>query len=148
MIRLYIRRYGSTPMGTFGTLTLEEDDPNGRPKVIFVCKTVELPWHGNAPFTSCIPAGHYAFKPRRFNKKDYDAYEVCDVPGGRDYILMHIANCIADILGCIGVGDDFGFVKGKWAVLNSTHTFNRIMGLLRNREASLYITWTHHPEAL
>ena len=147
MIRLYLRRFGSTPMGTFGTLTLEEDDASGYPKVIYTCFTVELPWRGNTPFVSCIPADHYVFRPCYYNRGDYDAYEVCDVLG-RTYIKMHIANRIADILGCIGVGNELGFVKGQWAVTNSFHTFNRIMGLMRGREASLYITWTHHPEAL
>lgn len=134
-------------MGTFGTLTLEEDDPSGRPKVIYTCFTVELPWEGNTPYKSCIPAGHYTLLPCYYNRGEYDAYEVYDVPG-RTYIKMHIANCIADILGCIGVGEDLGFIKKQWAVTNSAATFYRIMGLMRGRHASLYITWTHHPEAL
>ena len=134
-------------MGTFGILTWEEDDPSGLPKEIYQCFTVELPWKGNTTYVSCIPAGHYEFKPCRYNSGDYDAYEVYNVPG-RTYIKMHIANSIDDILGCIGVGMELGCVKGKWAVISSTYTFNRIMGLMRGREASLYITWTHHPEAL
>jgi hypothetical protein len=147
MIRLYLRRYGSTPMGTFGVLTLEEDDPSGHPKVIYTAFTVELPWKGNVPYESCIPAGHYAFVPRYYNRGEYDSYTVCDVKG-RSHILMHIANSISDLLGCIGVGEELGFVFGKWAVTNSKHTFKRIMGLMRGREATIYITWTHHPEAL
>ena len=145
MIRLYLRRFGSTPMGTFGFLTLEEDDPDGRPKVIYTCYTVELPWRGNIPFLSCIPAGHYAFKPCRYNRGSYDAYEICDVPDRSD-IKMHVANRIDDILGCIGVGEELGFVKKRWAVTNSRHTFDRIMGFMRGRDASIYITWTHRPE--
>ena len=147
MIRLYLRRYGSTPMGTFGTLTLEEEAPSGRPEVLYECFTVELPWKGNVPYESCIPEGHYRVAPRYYNTGEYDAYEICNVEG-RTHILFHIANSKQDLLGCCGLGMGHGFVHGEWAVTSSRMGFGNFMSFMRGREASLYITWTHHPEAL
>ena len=79
------------PNGTNGNLTI-----NG----VFICYTIELPWHHNLQQVSCIPEGTYKVVPR-FSKKHAAHLLVKAVPG-RDLILFHPANnAIKELRGCI-----------------------------------------------
>ncbi|AZI34115.1 DUF5675 family protein [Kaistella carnis] len=65
-----------------------------------VCKTIELPWLGNAPRISCIPEGTYLLRKRCSLKFKWH-FEVVAVPGRKD-ILIHPANHAAlELKGCI-----------------------------------------------
>lgn len=66
-------------------------------------QTIELPDLDNMPRVSCIPEGLYVCNLTRYNKGNYPAYEITDVEN-RTHILIHIANYLHDILGCVGVG--------------------------------------------
>lgn len=131
MLKLKLVRHYSPKhkMGTHGVL-------QGLSREFF---TVENPWQDNEVGKSCIPEGKYICRPRRYNKGGYDAYEITNVPG-RTHILFHIANTHEDVLGCIGVGNDLGFVKGAWAVTASGAAFADFMKELDNREFELEIT--------
>lgn len=130
-------RDGYTEMGTFGRLIL----PSGRELY-----TVERPWLSNRQSVSCIPEGVYTLGSRFSNVvkrtsggKYSQGWEVQSVPG-RSYIMLHPGNTMDDLEGCIAVGDSLGYVKGKWAVLNSRKAFDVLMDeLARQREWLLEI---------
>jgi hypothetical protein len=65
--------------------------------------TFEEEDQANRPNISRIPAGVYRCKRRRYNKGDYDTWEVTGVPG-RSLILLHAANTEEDLNGCIAPG--------------------------------------------
>lgn len=87
-----LTRTESSPAGTFGTLEVEG----------LHLYTVELPWRGNERNVSCIPAGEYDVI-RWDSPSKGDCFKVLDVPGRED-ILIHVANTIRDLEGCIGPG--------------------------------------------
>lgn len=82
---------------TAGIFTLTDGN-----KVLFTCNTMELPDRGNERRVSCIPTGTYKVVPYS-SPKFKSAYHILNVPN-RDAILIHPANTVADLLGCIGVG--------------------------------------------
>jgi len=114
MKTLTLHRY-YTPLGTFGYLY---DDKGAE-----FCCTCEEVWHGNRPSVpgtqtgSCIPEGGYLCKRGSFPKHG-DTFEVTGVPD-RSTILFHVGNTVADIEGCIALGNKFGCVNTTWAVLES-----------------------------
>lgn len=98
-----------------------------------VFDTIELPWVENKTNVSCIPEGTYELSKRasgvvmRTSKGKYQAgWEVTNVLG-RTYIMIHIGNTTSDFAGCIGIGQGLGVVKGQWAILNSSVSFNKFM---------------------
>lgn len=93
--------------GTFGVLVIDNFP---------VCVTLELPWEGNQPRISCIPAGKYQCK-RVDSPKFGDTFEICNVPG-RTAILFHGANTMNDLLGCVGLAEFFHRFEGKAGVAN------------------------------
>lgn len=121
---LLLERFAYTPIGTFGRLVF----PSG-----FECYTVERPWLMNKASKSCIPEGVYEME-QRFSKVvsettqgDYSkGWEIKNVPG-RTFIMIHPANHIGHLEGCIGVGNGLGFIGGLWAVTDSRQTFAQVM---------------------
>lgn len=109
---------------TLGEFRLEQ---NG--KVLFECKTLELPWLNNQQQKSCIPAGTYQVVTR-FSPKFKNHFHVLDVPN-RSYILIHPGNYYTDILGCILVGDRLTDINGDGYrdVLNSKITLSKLLKL-------------------
>ena len=112
---VYLRRDHYADDGTFGVLVM-----NGE---TLAC-TCELPWRDNEPDNSCIPEGTYGVQPH--NSADHPGtWEVIGVPD-RAGILIHDGNTEADTKGCILVGDSFGQVAGKDAVMNSKKTLEAL----------------------
>ena len=75
-------------------------------KVYYTCRTIELPNKNNLKRFSCIPEGCYkVIKEQPQGHFNYIHFRVLDVPG-RDGILIHIANYISQLQGCIAVGKD------------------------------------------
>jgi hypothetical protein len=123
--------YGDYEKETFGVLTFGE----------FTCYTVERPWEDNEPFVSCIPDGDYylhSHSSPRFG-------DTVIIYGGtvapytqtgfeRSGILVHPANTADELKGCIGLGDSFGTVYGKHAVMNSRKTVAAFLELINNNE--------------
>ena len=67
---------------------------------------IELPWKDNQRNISCMPAGIYkAIAVRRFSNGKY-ALWVQDVPG-RSQIMVHTANYVRDLRGCLAPGRFF-----------------------------------------
>lgn len=90
------------------------------------CYTVERAPTGDHP---CIPDGVYDFE-QYSSPRHGDVWIITNPPPGRTAIEMHPANDIADLLGCIGVGDKLGFVNGLPAVLDSQDTFKMLKSQL------------------
>ena len=100
--------------GTFGKLYF-----NGR----FICYTVERPWNNNKKGISCIPEGTYDIQ--HYTSERYDDNFILvnhDLGVGwdgtqRTRILIHIANFVDDVEGCIGVGLELH--QQTWGVAHS-----------------------------
>lgn len=112
-----LERFAYTPMGTFGRLRVDDR---------FECFSVERPWQHNEPGTSCIPEGAYPLVMGFFHHGGYSAYEITHVVG-RSAILIHKANTMDELRGCVAPGMRLGFLKGRWAVLESAVAFDQFM---------------------
>lgn len=132
--------------GTFGNIF-------GANGTEFRAETVEDPWNDNQPFKSCIPDGTYIAK-RTTRPKHGECWVLINpnlgitewpTPGMRDSCLIHIANSMKDVEGCIGLGNRRGVLrypgdpKDYWAVLESGGAIKRFMDATRG-EAELRIT--------
>lgn len=128
MKKLTLKRINSSSECVLGVLELDDKE---------VCKTLELPWCDNQKGISCIPDGEYKLSPYPSSRFG-EVYIVNDVPN-RTGILIHTGNTASDIEGCILVGDSYGKLNGKKAVLNSKQTFKVLKELLGNEEYMLNI---------
>jgi len=93
-----IQRIFSSEFQTLGILTIY--DEHNFP--FWECRTLELPDLGNKNRISCIPEGEYKVVKRN-SPKYGDHFHILDVPN-RSYILIHSANYVRQLLGCIAVG--------------------------------------------
>lgn len=111
-----MQRQPSTAKGTRG----EWRDPDN----LFLCFTIERPWLDNKQQLSSIPPGRYLVK-KRVSPKYGHHWHLQDVPG-RSLILIHDANIMTELRGCIAVGGKMGVLNGYPAVLNSDATMARL----------------------
>jgi len=81
---------------------------------IFECKTLELPWKGNKTDISCIPTGKYHVNHRESDT--YGSHLIVEDVKDRTYILIHVANYVRDVKGCIGVGKSYADIDGDGLV--------------------------------
>ncbi len=128
MKRCALKRFMYTPKGTFGAWYVDRK---------FICLTVEKPWRNNELSISCIPEGLYDLGSRessvvtRTSKEQYRVgWEICDVPGGRTYIMVHIANYARSLAGCVGVGEKLTVIGDSFAVSNSIKAFDTFMNTM------------------
>lgn len=80
-----------------------------------------------------MPVGAHQCIRSRFNKGGYDTFEV--VVLGHSRILFHKGNVETDSDGCVLVGEQFGVLKGKPAILQSGVAFKELMLLTANYDA-------------
>jgi len=135
MKSLTIKRVSTNDDGTYGVL-LDDTTP--------FALTLEKPWHDNTPGISCIPAGIYVCK-RVISAKFGETFEVTKVPG-RKLIRFHWGNTKEDTRGCPLIAEEFGFLRGRVAILVSqTHPdkgFNEFMQRLKGYdEFLLTVIW-------
>ena len=92
--------------------------------------TLELPWKNNQRRISCIPPGAYKGVKRTSPKYGLHVH-ILDVPG-RDLILMHNANYVTQLEGCIAVGEEIRDINadGTLDVTNSVKTLKKLVSLL------------------
>lgn len=93
-----LNRISKTDHQCLGIFTIY--DGNGFP--FFECRTLELPDRGNQRRISCIPEGEYWVEKRK-SRKYGDHFHVRGVPN-RSLILLHNANFVEQLLGCVAVG--------------------------------------------
>jgi hypothetical protein len=111
---------------TTGELKVFTDDGAEKATV----RTLELPWKSNQKQISCIPEGEYAVR-RRLSAKHGMHFELVNVPG-RDLILIHPANFISQLRGCIAPGLEHLDIDqdGKIDVANSKPAMLILLQLL------------------
>jgi len=97
-----------TPTATWGNLVVK-----GKP----ICLTLERPWLGNQVDISCIPEGVYQCE-RILSPKFKSVYQLKDVEG-RTHILMHTANMVSELKGCIAYGSTYSDMFGVEALIGS-----------------------------
>lgn len=114
-----LTRLRNTPEGMFGNLTF-----NGRQ----VAVTCELPWRNNDSGKSCIPSGTYQCIPHN-GAKFKNVWEITGVPD-RSAILIHNANTIRDLRGCVAVGRTFATIDGLPGVTSSKFTLEQLRSIL------------------
>ena len=124
-IEAQIDRLQDNSFQTIGIFSIYKDLKN-----IFNCKTLELPWKNNKRMISCIPLGTYNVI-KRVSKKYGEHFHIIDVPG-RDFILIHPANYVTQLRGCVGVGRDFIDINkdGLKDVTSSKDTMKKLLSLL------------------
>lgn len=141
-MRLLISRRCNLRYGVIGDLSLQDGSE------ILSGYSVELPWRENERSMSCIPEGTYTatlHNSPKFGKTIW----LRDVPG-RSEILVHTANSMADLDGCIGPGTEYGWwdQRKELAVWNSKRTLGRIIDAISerdDRDLSVEIRW-QNPE--
>jgi hypothetical protein len=114
--------------GTFGTLVFKGQ---------LICLTLELPWRKNQIDVSCIPEGLFPIKRRRkwFGAERYgNTFEV--MVEYRSGILIHPANTVDELRGCIAPGMGLGRLNGRKAVLQSADAFRDLMFRMNTIESS------------
>jgi hypothetical protein len=123
---LAINRLADTSHETYGLLIDAEQKQ--------IAVTLERPWLGNAPDVSCIPPGTYPLRRAIHHPGTpgaFECFEIADVPG-RTYIHIHPANLVAQLEGCVALGesfDRFGQVGGD--VANSRAAFDAFMAAMQ-----------------
>lgn len=130
MNTLHLHRDYTTPQVTHGILKLV--DPAG--KILFECFSLELPWRNNEVERSCIPTGTYTLLHRtspRFGKH----LHVTNVPG-RSFILIHPANYVSQLRGCIAPGLFRRDINGDdiLDVGSSRAAMSRLLELVNDRD--------------
>lgn len=143
---LFLRR-AYTDRGVFGRLETPRRSYH----------SLELPWLGNRTSVSCIPEGVYSLGLRRSGVVErttggqyLHGWEVQNVPG-RTYIMIHPANTIDDLEGCIAPGLSTGVLPDnnrdpQWAILNSFAAFKMLMEDLEAHQEWILDVRTFSPE--
>lgn len=149
MKRLLLERLPTTPTHTEGFLSWEGG---------VVC-TIERPWiddgtPGGKPFESCIPSGVYKLRGHQrpngsrvvaLTNEDLGVYyreEEVSSAGGRYLILIHVANWVDNIVGCIGPGLYKKDSDRGRMVVSSGAAMKRIMSYIGDSDdAIIEIRW-------
>ena len=123
-MKLKILRFTNNHSPTFGVLFIGH---------IPTFVTLELPFLDNQSNISSIPLGHYKLSLRSASKSltaDIGkAYELKDVPSRSD-ILIHVANTVSDLKGCVGLGMSYGLIGDTYGITDSRKAYRRMMKLL------------------
>lgn len=148
-MNLLLRRSTGDSERTTGILQV-----NGR-----VFATIERPWIENAAGPggvsrkSCIPLGIYQVHPWSsvnfpetyiLTNGELGVYrQPGDIPKGQSWgraaILIHVANRVRDVIGCIGVGMEHGKLGGEPAVLRSVMAMRELNKILNRSSHTLEI---------
>ena len=134
MNQLTLQRYCYSETETEGRLWLNDDE--------FVY-TLERPWvdglPGGMPFESCVPDGEYEIIPHQrpngdrvfaLRNPDLSVYYTDEERNGRDgryLILIHSANWVEQIVGCIAPGLVRTIAENKRMVRSSRNAMRKVM---------------------
>lgn len=129
MKTIVVDRDLSTDKGTLGTLAIDG---------VILCQTLERPWvdaNGDLisdKMVSCINSGVYKCRIRE-SKKFGTVIEVLNVPN-RTAILIHPANRVPELQGCIAVGMIRGDENGEPCVYKSKVAMARLIEILKDEK--------------
>ncbi len=115
---------------------IERDTPKGRVSSIYVngeyvCKSLELPYKDNQPYISSIPIGNYIVRRSHFyggKNKGKACLRFDDVPN-RSGILVHSANTIDELQGCIAPGTSI-LEQYKYTSFESRKAFKKLFSFV------------------
>ena len=123
MNKLTLQTVKMTKYGTFGAFIFD----NGIPALV----TLERQWKDNrrsiknVRHGSCIPAGWYECE--FYHHPTWGAtWIVNDVPD-RSEIMIHPANYVSQLEGCIAPGMSYGIVKGHYGIISSRIARDKIL---------------------
>ncbi len=136
MERVLIERFESGDQGTFGRLSVGS----------LILFTLELPWRDNQNNQSCIPEGEYKCLWTMSAHFHRGMYLVCEVDD-RQGIRIHSANLagdrslgyVAQLNGCIALGEALGELAGQKALLSSAPAVRRFTKLMGQKPFTLEI---------
>lgn len=133
-----INRISKNDHQTLGILTIF--DGNGFP--FFECRTLELPDKQNEKRISCIPEGSYTMCKRN-SPKYGDHFHIKHVPN-RKWILIHNANYVEQLRGCVAVGLAHTDIDGDgWR--DVTRSRQTLKDLNRELPDQFTLTITYNP---
>ena len=103
-----------------------------------LCYTLERPWSYNRVRESCIPEGNYPIGLKMYGLwhekwKDEDWYKGVIILTGtepRSEILIHTANYVHQLNGCIAPGTNTGEKDGVPCVWRSTKAYMKIYPII------------------
>jgi len=105
----------------------------------FCCYTLERPWLNNEKGVSCIPAGKYDLD-RYDSAKFPDCFSLVNFNLGvgltdgfhRNYILIHAANRVEQLQGCIAPGKGLSGYMETWQVIDSRKALQDLKFIIHN----------------
>jgi len=129
-------RYRKETYATAGIFRLFDEAK----KLIFECKTIELPDKNNEPKVSCIPSGSYDCRWSYSPSFKIYTYEILNVPN-RSGIRIHAANYSRQLKGCIALGTANADIDkdGTIDVTNSKATIAQFEKLMNGKTLKLTI---------
>lgn len=140
MADLTVTRYLSSPGGTCSHLELADGTH------LF---GLELPWRDNAMGASCIPGGSYVLVPYLSAKHGQTwafvgaGVGVVPAPGiSRTYILIHPANVVGELRGCVAPGRSFTDHGGRPFLLSSRDAFAELSRRLGPGRHTALVQWS------
>ena len=127
-MRVLLDRYSDDGNQTIGRLYVVND----RGFILFECDTLELSWKDNQSNVSCIPPGQYKVQKRKSEKYN-EHFHITNVHN-RDYILIHPANYVSQLKGCVAVGRDLADINkdNLMDVTSSKDTMRSLLEVLPN----------------
>lgn len=125
-MRIEIRIIESTEKERLGVGSVIDERGN----VVFTFCTLELPYKNNQRQISSIDLGKYRVR-KRFSEKYGNHFELISVKN-RDKILIHIANFVRELKGCIAVGSAHKDIDndGTKDLINSRKTLNKLNAIM------------------
>ena len=103
----------------------------------FICYSLERPWLNNKPFESCVPEGDYELKYHRYKGK-LDTFAlvgetVSHFPSNkqRNLILIHPANKVHELQGCIATG--MTKLSGEGRMVKSLDAHKKLMNIIESK---------------
>ena len=112
---IVLKRISVHKEGAFGVLLFD-----GIP----ICVTLERTYDDQAKVVK-IPPGTYQCKRSRYHRGGYDTFEI-HVPG-HSRILFHKGNVETHSEGCVLLGEQYGVLNGRPAILQSGVAFDEFM---------------------
>jgi len=105
----------------------------------FVCYALERPWLNNEKNISCVPAGTYEIE-RYDSAKFPDCFSLVNFNLGvgltpefqRNYILIHPANRVSQLQGCIAPGIGISGYAEEWMIVDSRNALEKIRKIVYN----------------
>ena len=134
MNKLILRRYLDTKKMTFG-----EFEYKGKKLKIF---SLERPNKNNANSVSCVPAGLYSLVQHSSSKHPNTFALVGETVSHyksdkkRSTILIHPANFVNELEGCISCGKSITYIGNKIGVLKSRVATNYIINIINSNKIS------------